>query len=453
MNISLHLFICQGWLKKINETYYKTNNGKIAFNNFNYYAEIYKYINQLINCNNLLFSKNQANEYIRHILNVIKKYPEKDQIYHHLTGIIIGPILVAIGMSPYHVNIIKNNTLHDLEEVLSNETYKNIIELFTYLGWINKNSFTEKGLFYIKRASAYGVTTSYLPIYSFMKTILFDKVESIWKKIDNKEQHVNRVMNVWGSGGAHTTYFKKIDDIIIDIFNKPIEKQPKGIDDMGCGDGTLLIHLYDIIKNKTERGKQLDKYPLFVIGADFNLEAQQTSSKNLNNAEIDCIIIEGDISNPSKFNNILKSKYGLNLNDLLNVRSFLDHNRVYKQPEKNDINKPTTTGAYSHRGKLIKNIELEQNLLEHLKSWKPYVDKHGLLILELHCLDPNIISKNIGSTASTAYESTHGYSDQYIVNLECFLKLAEKSELNAVQKYQLKFPNSELSNISINLFK
>ena len=73
-------------------------------------------------------------------------------------------------------------------------------------------------------------------------------------------------MNVWGSGGAHTTYFKKIDNIIIDIFNKPIDSQPKGIADMGCGDGTLLIHLYDIIKNKTKRGKQLEKYPLFVIG-------------------------------------------------------------------------------------------------------------------------------------------------------------------------------------------
>ena len=68
-------------------------------------------------------------------------------------------------------------------------------------------------------------------------------------------------------------------------------------------------------------------------------------------------------------------------------------------------------------------------------------------------LDPNIISSNIGSTASTAYESTHGYSDQYIVNLECFLKLAQQAGLESEKEYQLKFPNSELSNISINLFK
>ena len=176
-------------------------------------------------------------------------------------------------------------------------------------------------------------------------------------------------------------------------------------------------------------------------------------SKNLNSANINCIILEADISNPGNFNKILNDKYNLNLNDLLNVRSFLDHNRVFKKPLKNDIKEASSTGAYSYRGKLIENVVLEQNLLEHLESWKPYVNKHGLLILELHCLNPNIISNNIGLTGCTAYESTHGYSDQYIVNLECFIKLAKQSGLNPKKEYQLKFPNNQLANISINLFK
>ena len=75
------------------------------------------------------------------------------------------------------------------------------------------------------------------------------------------------------------------------------------------------------------------------------------------------------------------------------------------------------------------------------------------MILELHCLNPEIINQNIGRTASTAYESTHGYSDQYIVNLECFLNLAKEAGLKSIKEYQLKFPDNELSNISINLFK
>ena len=460
LNITLHLLRCQGWLELNNDIFCKTKNGEKALNLFHLYSDIYKHIDKLIDCNNSLFQLNSDNDYINDILTVIKKQFENkeidstyNQIFHHLIGFIIGPILVSIGMSKHYNEILASGKLSNIKNYCNKNTYNQLNELFIYLQWTENEEFTYQGEFYLKRASAYGVTTSYLPAYSLMETILFGNVNPLWKKINNKEQHVNRVMNVWGSGGAHTTYFKKIDEIIIDIFNQPIEEQPLGIADMGCGDGTLLIHLYDVVKNKTLRGKKLNEYPLYIIGADFNLEAQETSQKNLSNANIECIILEADISSPNKFNKLLNDKYNIKLNELLNVRSFLDHNRVFKNPLNNDINIPTCTGAYAHRGELIKNATLEQNLLEHLQAWRPHVDKHGLLLLELHCLDPKIITKNIGLTGSTAYESTHGYSDQYIVNIECFIKLAIESGLTPAEKYQLKFPDNELGNISINLFK
>ena len=48
---------------------------------------------------------------------------------------------------------------------------------------------------------------------------------AIWKSRVGRvnERHVNRQINVWGSGGARNTYFK-IDKIIIDLFNLPIKK-------------------------------------------------------------------------------------------------------------------------------------------------------------------------------------------------------------------------------------
>ena len=460
INVTLHLLQCQGWLKLKDNRFSKTNNGQKALQLFDFYNKVYNHIGSLIQCNETLFDKDNKNHYLNEIQSIVSDYiiqtknnDTTNQIYHHLTGCLIGPVLVAIGMSRHYQNILDSKNISILEGRCNNKTYDYLLSLFQSLEWIHENNITEKGAFYLKRASAYGVTTSYLPIYSRMETVLFKDVNSLWKKINNKEQHVNRVMNVWGSGGAHTTYFKKIDEIIINIFNQPIDNQPKGIADMGCGDGTLLIHLYDVIKNKTSRGKQLQKHPLYIIGADFNLEAQQTSLKNLQKANIDCLILEADISNPDSFNKTLNSKYNLNLNDLLNVRSFLDHNRVFTEPLNNNLKKATSTGAYAYRGKLITNIILEQNLLEHLEAWRPHVNKHGLLILELHCIDPKIISSNIGLTSATAYESTHGYSDQYIVNLDCFMRLAEQSGLKPIKEYQLKFPNNELSNISINLFK
>ena len=74
MNISLHLFLCQGWLRKENDTYYKTNNGSAVLQNLSYYAQIYEYINQLVNCNSLIFNKSDSIESITlHLNKVLEK--------------------------------------------------------------------------------------------------------------------------------------------------------------------------------------------------------------------------------------------------------------------------------------------------------------------------------------------------------------------------------------------
>lgn len=78
--------------------------------------------------------------------------------------------------------------------------------------------FTEEGLFFARRATSYGVTVSYLPMFAKLNDLLLappTKLREIAEGED--EQHVNREMNVWGSGGAHSTYFKVVDEFIIDI--------------------------------------------------------------------------------------------------------------------------------------------------------------------------------------------------------------------------------------------
>ena len=97
--------------------------------------------------------------------------------------------------------------------------------------------------------------------------------------------------------------------------------------------------------------------------------------------------------------------------------------------------------------------ELMQNLVEHFDSWRPYVGKFGLLVLELHTIPPDIASKNIGSTLATAYDATHGLSDQYIVEHDIFLLAASLSKLSHVPKYQTLFPSKELTTVSINLLR
>jgi hypothetical protein len=51
------------------------------------------------------------------------------------------------------------------------------LDFFAHLGWFTQKNgnyqFTEMGLFFAKRAAAYGVTVSYLPTFSKMDDLLF----------------------------------------------------------------------------------------------------------------------------------------------------------------------------------------------------------------------------------------------------------------------------------------
>ena len=61
----------------------------------------------------------------------------------------------------------------------------------------------------------------------------------------------------------------EIDGIILEIFNRqPLADQPRFLLDVGCGNGTLLAHLYQCIVQQTERGKLLGQYPLTLIGVE-----------------------------------------------------------------------------------------------------------------------------------------------------------------------------------------
>jgi hypothetical protein len=265
---------------------------------------------------------------------------------------------------------------------------------------------------------------------------------------------VNRGMNVWGSGGAHKTYFKKVDEIVAEIFNRPIEHQPQGISDMGCGDGTFLEHLYSVVKHRTARGTVLDKHPLILVGVDFNKVARRAAKQTLRKSECATYhVIGGDINRPAQLAGDIE-ELGLDIHDLLHVRSFLDHNRPYSSPTNYvpGTRRATSTGAFCHLGEEIAPDELEENLVRHLRRWAPYVGRFGLLVLELHTLTPELTAANLEKTPAVAYDGTHGYSDQYLVELPIFLECAQEAGLQADPRYQCRFPASDLATVSLNFF-
>ena len=190
------------------------------------------------------------------------------------------------------------------------------------------------------------------------------------------------------------------------------------------------------------------------MGADYNKAALDVTRANIVMANIWAKVIWGDIGRPDLLADNLQENYCIQLSELLNVRTFLDHNRIWTEPQSQDDNiESSSSGAFAFRGKHLSNELVESNLKEHFNKWAPYVQKYGLLVIELHTIAPSITARNLGKTAATAYDATHGFSDKYIVEVDIFNEVASKAGLFPVEEYFTKFPNSELATVSINLLR
>jgi hypothetical protein len=379
------------------------------------------------------------------------------QIRQYFDGVLVGPAVVSLARGGILERLAQGPL--EMHALPGNHASLGLVfDLLIAQGWMareeNRVWLTPSGSYAAQLATSYGVTVSYLPLFNVIDTLLFGNPRIARVDETGSELLVNRGMNVWGSGGAHNTYFKKVDEIIVEIFNRPLEQQPEGICDMGCGDGTLLEHLYCVIKTRTARGSVLDKHPLLVVGADFNKVARRITKQRLRKAGIpNHFVISGDINRPALLAGDLEA-LGHDVHNLLHVRSFLDHNRPYLQPA-NYVRGTRTgqsSGAFAHLGDEIACDELEENLVRHLHRWAPYVGRFGLLILELHTLPPQLTAANLAKTPAVAYDGTHGFSDQYLVELPVFLKCAREAGLQTDPRYQCRFPSSELATVSINFF-
>lgn len=475
LNVALRGLAAQGWMAYSidddqREVHIATNDKTSSFLK---YVPFYKEAFDLLNLSGQYHQRKFENEPFLALERLYKSYrveldadPENDprdqevktQLLRHIEGVIIGPSIVALGMTGMFHQYFMKSSFHPSEFHSDGVMFGRLLDIFTDLGWFEKRGdtlrFTDKGMFFAQRASAYGVTVSYLPMFRKVHDLLFGDPNKLWHTEPGKpELHVDRKMNVWGSGGAHGAYFKKLDEVVIHIFNQPIDDQPEGILDMGCGNGALLIHLYDVIENRTLRGKMLEEHPLYLVGADYNDKALEVTRANLIQARVWAKVIKGDISRPDLLDQDLQKSFGLQLSELLNVRTFLDHNRIWSDPQIDATAPSSSTGAFAYRGRYLSNQEVEQNLVEHFGRWTPYIKKYGLLLIELHTIAPDLTAHHLGKTAATAYDLTHGFSDQYILEIDAFKRCAERAGLQASEEYSYRFPDSNIATVSINLLQ
>ncbi|MFH0343916.1 MAG: hypothetical protein ACHBNF_17750 [Chromatiales bacterium] len=380
-------------------------------------------------------------------------------IGQHLDGILVGPFMIAAKLR----GLLEGEDFtydglpgphHNLRAGLA---------LLEHLGWVRlegrRNLFTELGRVACEFTLHYGLTLSYWPMFCRLPSLIFNSSRHITHVAPGHEEtHVDRSLNVLASGVAHRPYFEDSERILIAIFNRePLAEQPRFVADMGCGDGIWLKRIYEIVAAKTLRGRHLDEYPLLMIGADYNAKALEAAHRTLETAGVPNITLFGDVTDPTLFAQALGER-GFDSVDGLHIRAFIDHNRRYTEPRDRasaDKRLVLSTGAYaSETGNAIPNRLLEENLVEHLRRWAPFIRKHGLIVIEAHNAYPPIAAEYNGKTHATAFDTYHGYSNQYPIDYEAFMSLAEEAGLRAVAHEQRVYPSRfPFVAISLNRFK
>ncbi len=289
---------------------------------------------------------------------------------------------------------------------------------------------TEAGQIALLLASHYAYPICYFPLLQQIPALIMGK--SIDKPMVDRALDVEFSAKVF-DGPCRDLFFKQL----LPIFNNTdISKQPSVIVDSGCGDGTVLLETYKVIKNQTLRGKYLADLPLLMVGVEYETSARNIAAKTLGSSRIPHLTISGDIAKPENIHEVLK-RHDIDPGDILHISKSVIHNRNFIQPQ-SDIEKADLpmkhfiSSAYhvTNTGQNIPDNILFDNLVAFFRSWGQWVSHHGMIAIEAHCWSPEHCQTTDGCYPMTLMKTTHGFSKQYLVNAEFYRKAAMSAGFN-----------------------
>ena len=324
--------------------------------------------------------------------------------------------------------------------------------LFGALGWTEPDgAWTATGLRARAFALNFGGVATYLPLLAQLPQLYRGELTA-GPRPDGSEWHVHRELNLRISALAHGRYFRDTDPIFVELFNRePAETQPRFIADMGCGEGSWLVHLHGLIRDRTRRGRRLESDPLPMIGIDPDPVARERATRNLEAAGVPALVVPGDVTDPDALGATL-AEHGLAIEDGLHIRAFIDHERTYLGGDASIPAPGWASGAYLDRdGGPLAGEAVERDLTAHLERWAPHARKHGLILLEAHCVAPRIASRQLGALHGVAFDAHQAYSMQYPVDHAAFIRCCHDAGLEPVGHCEGRYPaNRPFVSISLN---
>lgn len=201
-------------------------------------------------------------------------------------------------------------------------------------------------------------------------------------------------LNGESMGTQHQSYFAELDQVILEIFDRqPLDAQPHSIADIGCGDGSVLRRVYEIVRTRSARGRALNAYPLTLIGIDHNEQVLETARVTLQG--LPHILVQGDISPSKEWMGNLTAAGISDLDNILHVHSFND----------------------------------DESRLEYLRHWRAHLSCFGVVLLEVHSRQPKLAECSSYITGQASSDAASAFAGQARVDASTFLMAAAESGL------------------------
>ena len=365
--------------------------------------------------------------------------PLRDDVLAHLDGALASPALLWLdatdGLNPAaHGPVLPPGDAGEL-----------VARLLRTLDWLGDDgSWTDDGAVALDFVVHLGLVGSYLPLFGRLPELYSGALSGARSgPADGREWHVQRELNIRASTAAHGRYFGDADRAIAQVFDRqPLSAQPRFVLDTGCGDASWLARIHALVRDRTLRGRHLDEHPLLMVGADLSDAAVQRARATLAGAGAPGLVLLGDVSDPDALRDDL-AVHGLDIDDALHIHAFVDHDRGYGGAHAPATAAGLSSGAYlSEDGHALDPADVEADLTAHLARWAPHVARHGLVVLEAHCVAPQVAARHQGALHSIAFDAYHGYSRQYPVERRALISALRQAGLRQAATGERRYPTT-----------
>ncbi|MFP5364778.1 MAG: hypothetical protein ACLGI5_18825 [Thermoleophilia bacterium] len=364
--------------------------------------------------------------------------PLRDDVLAHLDGALASPALLWLQATG-------GLDRAGGPALPGGEPGDSVARLLRALDWIGDDgAWTDDGVTALDFVTHLGLVGSYLPMFARLPELYSGAISGARSgPADGREWHVQRELNIRASTAAHGRYFSDADRPIAQVFDRePLAGQPRFVLDTGCGDGSWLARIDALVRDRTLRGRHLDEHPLLMVGADYSDAAVQRARATLDAAGAASLVLLGDVSEPDALRDDLAA-HGLDIDQGLHVHAFVDHDRGYGGAHAPATAAGLSSGAYiSEDGHALDPADVEADLAAHLARWAPHVARHGLVLLEAHCVAPQVAARHQGALHSIAFDAYHGYSRQYPVERRALIAALRQAGLRQAATGERRYPTT-----------